>query len=165
MKKLKIYFVLLLFVFISCQYEAKRNNPFDPGSNTGLLFSLLGYSNSGFNFTGSTSFAVADVRIADNNLSILTSIKLAFSNTIQLNAIDKGGVVITTGIAWSSSDLTIIAVTSNGLATSLSRSGDATITATQSSIGKLGSIKVTVSASGQSVLSSDNIKLKPIELQ
>lgn len=165
MKILQIFLgLLLLCTFLSCRYETKRNNPFDPGSNTGLLFSLISNSNTGYNSIGSTT-SVADVRIADNNLFALASIKLAFNNTIQLKAIDKGGVVIATGIIWSSTDLTIVSVSGIGLATALSKTGDATIAVTQTSTGKSGSIKVTVSASGQSILSFDSIKLKPIELQ
>lgn len=166
MKILQIFFGLLsLCTFLSCQYEAKRNNPFDPGNTTGLLFSLLSYGNTGYSATGSTSSVVADVRIADNNLSAVTGIVLAFNNTTQLKAIDKRNSDITTGIVWSSSDFTIFVVSSNGLVTALSKAGDATITATQTSTGKTGSIKVTVSASGQSVLAFDRVKLKPIESQ
>ena len=37
----KIFLVLLSFLLFKCQYEAKRNNPFDPGSSGALYYSIL----------------------------------------------------------------------------------------------------------------------------
>ncbi len=113
---------------------------------------------------GQTTSTVAAVRIADDKLAALANIKLAFGNPKQLKAIDKTGKEITTGITWKTSDGTIAGVDpATGLVTaSASKAGTVVITATETSSSSSGTLDITVSATGQSILAFDGIEFKEL---
>jgi hypothetical protein len=92
---------------------------------------------------------------------------MAFGNPLisSLKAIDKTGKEITTGITWKTSDGTI-AVTidpATGLVTaSASKAGTVVITATETSSSSSGTLDITVTTDGKSILAFDGIEFKEL---
>ena len=111
---------------------------------------------------GQTTSTVAAVRIADDKLAALANIKLAFGNPKQLKAIDKTGKEIATGITWKTSDGTIAGVDpASGLVTAV-KVGDVIITATETSSSSAGTLNISITATGASILAFDVKEFKEL---
>lgn len=105
----------------------------------------------------------APATATDQSPTPYSEYKLAFNQTLQLGAIDKDKVNITSQITlWESTVPTIATVSSTGLVTSLTMEGETTIRATHPTLTPPGELKLTVSATGAYILAFDGKEFKEL---
>jgi uncharacterized protein YjdB len=87
---------------------------------------------------------------------------MAPGNTKQLKAIDKAGADISSAITWSSSTPAAATISATGLVTAVAV-GETTITATHTSLTPAATVKISVTATGQSILAFDGKEFKELD--
>jgi hypothetical protein len=153
MKFIKNILVMsILLFFIACTAWPALI-PIPPGKKKTSIYPIP--------LPGQTTSSVAAVRIADDKLAALGDFKLAPTNTKTLKAIDKAGAELTSGITWAATPSSIATITGVGVVTAVAI-GEATVTATHTTLSPAATVKISVTATGTSILAFDGKEFKQL---
>ena len=148
-----ILVICILLFFISCTAWPALI-PVPPGKKKTTIYPIP--------LPGQTTSSVANVRISETIPNALGDFKMAPGNTKQLRAIDKAGADISSAITWNSGTPATATISATGFVTAVAV-GETTITATHTSLTPAATVKLTVTASGQSILAFDGKEFKELD--